>query len=155
MCVCLCVSVCMCVALVQYLVRKKLHKKQTPPPYSLPWSQNTDMPIFRASKHVHGHACTHMYTCVYTHVPMCPCYVCTRVPMCPCHVCTCVHTCPCRVCIRVHVCPCHVCTRVHMCSCQGEHSCACAHISLPLPSLTQAGGGISHVVPSQIPRHHS
>lgn len=56
---------------------------------------------------------------------------------------------------HVHTYPSHVCTHVHMCPCQGEHLCAYAHISLPLLSLTQAGGSISHTVSSQIPRHHS
>ena len=110
------------------------------------------------------HVCTRVYmcpSCVYScaHVSLSCVYSCAHVSLSCMYSCahvslSCVyslHTCPCHVCTRVHMCPCHVCTRVHMCPCQGEHSRSCAHISLPLPSLTQAGGGISHVVPAKYP----
>ena len=154
-------SVCVCVyafCLVQYLVENKNStKSRHHPPIACHGARaqicpSSELPTMYMGMHVL--TCTHVYMCVYScaHVSLSCVYSCAHVSL------SCVyslHTCPCHVCTRVHMCPCHVCTRVHMCPCQGEHSRSCAHISLPLPSLTQAGGGISHVVPSQIPRHHS
>ena len=155
--VCVCVCVCVCILPCTVLGREqKLHKKQTPPPYCLPWSQSTDMPIFRASNHVHGHACAHVYTCIHVCILVCTCVpvMCVLVAHVPL---SCVYSCVHVPIMCILMCPCApvMCVLVCTCPCQGEHSRACAHISLPLPSLTQAGGGISHVFPSQRPRHHS
>ena len=117
---------CVCVLPCTVLGREqKLHKKQTPPPYCLPWSQSTDMPIFRASNHVHGHACTHVYTCIHVCI-----LVCTCVPVVCILMCTCVPV-MCVLIAHVPLSCVYSCTHVSL-------SCvySCAHVSLPRGALT-------------------